>query len=79
MFVYELMIKRKDEGKETAEEEEEKQVFTLFTGFLGFFVVILCANMENLFLFLYLDFFSRVWVFLSLLSIKSQLYLRCGM
>lgn len=73
MFAYELIIRRKDEGKETAEEEEEK------TSFYPFYGLILCANMENLFLFLYLDFFSRVWVFLSLLSIKSQLYLRCGM
>lgn len=47
MFVYELMIWRKDEGKETAEEKEEKQVFTLFTVFLGFFGVILCAYISD--------------------------------
>lgn len=41
MFVYELMIRRTDEGKETA--EEEKQILTLLRFSFGLFVVILCA------------------------------------
>lgn len=30
MFAYELIIRRKDEGKETAEEEEDKNKFLPF-------------------------------------------------
>ena len=75
MFVYELMIRCKIEGKETA--EEENQNFNPFTVFLWF----LCGNLvcvyigeENLFLFLflYLDFFSRVWVFFFFFSLNQK-------
>lgn len=41
MFAYELIIRRKDEGKETAEEEEEKTSFYPFYGFSWF----LCGNL----------------------------------
>lgn len=78
MFVYELMIRREDEGKETA--EEEKQSFLPFYGFPWF----ICGNLVCVYvgegnLFLYLDFFSRVWVFLFFsLNQKPALYMCCG-
>ena len=73
MFVYELMIRREDEGKETA--EEEKQSFLPFYGFPWF----ICGNLVCVYvgegnLFLYLDFFSRVWVFLLSQSKASSIH-----
>ena len=73
MFVYELMIRREDEGKETA--EEEKQIFYPFTVFLGLFVVILCAYMSvREICFCIWISFHGFGFFFSFLSIKSQLY-----
>ena len=80
MFVYELMIRREDEGKETA--EEEKQILTLLRFSFGFFVVILCVYIYRWGRFVFVLVFGFLFTclgFLSFLSIKSQLYVCCGM
>ena len=83
MFVYELMIRREDEGKETA--EEEKQILTLLRFSFGFFVVILCVYIsvrKICFCFcfcIWISFHGFGFSFSFFLSIKSQLCVCCGM